>query len=196
MKRRLEIVRRATEIFERKGFTQTSFEDIASAVGLKREALYYHFKNKSEILYDIIKPQSDALVRGLERISVLDAPFERRFALAIENHVERFSPNYLEMAVAYREISGREMTKHLSELRKTWKAYEKLWIDLIEAGQRSGEVDPSLNAKVVGFAVLGLCNSLSSWYSPEGPITLAQLMDTFFKITARGICTGPVSQHG
>jgi AcrR family transcriptional regulator len=162
---------------------------------LKREALYYHFKNKSEILYDIIKPQSDALVRGLERIAALNTPFDRKFALAIENHVERFSPNYLEMAVAYREISGREMTKHLAALRKTWKTYEKLWIDLIEAGQRSGEVDPALDAKVVGFAVLGLCNSLSSWYNPSGPITLSQLTDAFFKIVAQGICTRPAPQQ-
>jgi len=37
MGRRSEILQRATEVFERKGVTHTSLEDIAREVGIKRE---------------------------------------------------------------------------------------------------------------------------------------------------------------
>ena len=40
MSRRMEILRRATEVFERRGVNRTSIEDIAKAVGIKREAVY------------------------------------------------------------------------------------------------------------------------------------------------------------
>ena len=41
MSRKREILRRAAEIFERKGVSDTSIEDIAKAVGIKREGIYY-----------------------------------------------------------------------------------------------------------------------------------------------------------
>ncbi len=39
MSRRIQILRRATEVFERQGVNRTSIEDIANAVGIKRENL-------------------------------------------------------------------------------------------------------------------------------------------------------------
>ena len=46
MDRRTEILRRAAEIFERKGVSNTSVEDIAGAIGVTREAIYYYFKSR------------------------------------------------------------------------------------------------------------------------------------------------------
>ena len=47
MSRRIEIMRRATEIFAKKGYAETALQDIADAAGVKREALYYHFRDKA-----------------------------------------------------------------------------------------------------------------------------------------------------
>jgi AcrR family transcriptional regulator len=191
MDRRSEIVRRAAEVLERKGIGPTSLEDIAGAVGVKRETLYYYFKDKSDILYNVIKPESDALLRGIELISQLPGPIEHKLLLAIESHLERFNPGYVEMSVACRALFSRERDPRLVELHKTWKDYEAGWVALIESGQKSKELAPEVDAKVVSFAILGMCNSLSTWYNPAGKVSIAELAQTFFRIAARGICVAP-----
>ena len=41
--RREEILLAAQELFHRRGYANTSLDDIARAVGIKREGLYYYF---------------------------------------------------------------------------------------------------------------------------------------------------------
>src|SRR6476620_8900185 len=44
------IVATAADLFARKGFGATSLDDIGEALGVTKGALYYHIKNKEEIL--------------------------------------------------------------------------------------------------------------------------------------------------
>lgn len=48
------IVNEADKLFYRGGYENTSFSDIANAVGISRGNFYYHFKSKDEILSAVI----------------------------------------------------------------------------------------------------------------------------------------------
>ncbi|GGK44045.1 TetR/AcrR family transcriptional regulator [Salinarimonas ramus] len=184
--RRTAIVRRATEIFKSKGFAHTTIEDIAEAVGVTREAIYYYFRDKAEILIEIIKPESDYLVWGLERILSLDVCSRKKLVMAVESHMMRFNPNYLEMAIAVRELNGTTRDPRIASLRLTWRRYTTLWIRLIEEGQSQGTLDRGLEPRLVAFAILGMLNSASSWFDPSRG-SIAQLTDTFVRLVATGV---------
>ena len=51
---RQRIVAAADELFYQQGYENTSFSDIADAVGISRGNFYYHFKSKDEILKAVI----------------------------------------------------------------------------------------------------------------------------------------------
>src|SRR5262245_8832316 len=51
---REQIVEAADDLFYRRGFEHTSFQDIADAVEISRGNFYYHFKTKDEILDAVI----------------------------------------------------------------------------------------------------------------------------------------------
>ncbi len=53
--RREQLLESARELFVRKGYRGTSTEDIARNAGLTKGALYFHFKNKEEILLALVK---------------------------------------------------------------------------------------------------------------------------------------------
>ena len=56
--RRAEIMDAAMLLFMEKGYTNTTTQDIVDKVNISRGLLYYHFKNKEDILYcitDIVK---------------------------------------------------------------------------------------------------------------------------------------------
>ncbi|MFT8244751.1 TetR family transcriptional regulator [Roseomonas sp. BN140053] len=186
-RRRGEILRRAAEIFGRQGVAHTSLEDIAAAVGLRREAVYYYYRDKTEILCDVIRPQSEALLHGMERLMALDAPAAARLALAIGSHLERFNPNYLEMSVAFRELSGQDPAPGLMELRRVWKRYEQHWVELVRQGQATGEFDPAHEPKMAAFAILGMCNGVSGWYRPDGGVAMADLVRSYTTLALGGL---------
>jgi AcrR family transcriptional regulator len=187
VERRAEIVRRAAEIFDRQGVSRTSLENIASAIGVKREAVYYYYRDKSEILCEIIRPHSEALLRGMERFNALGLSATARLSLAISSHLERFNPTYVEMTVALRELSGSNPAPGIVELRRVWKAYEQHWIELFRQGQAAGEFDAAQNPRLMAFAVLGMCNAVSGWYRPDGGIAMDELVRSYTAIALGGV---------
>jgi len=190
MSRRMQILRRATEIFERQGVAQTSIEDIAKAVGIKREAIYYYFKSREEILLEIILPQSKSLNLNLRGVIHADLTGLEKLRGAIAVHLDSYNPGYLEMSVMLRENHFFKDQRRLQELRHTWREYTDLWIDLIRDGQTRGEFDAAFDPKITAYGILGMCNWVSRWYQPGGDASIDQLIDTFFRLSSNGLTHG------
>ena len=52
---RREIMNAALDVFYQKGYSRTTFEDIASRINLTKGAVYWHFKNKPELLMELLR---------------------------------------------------------------------------------------------------------------------------------------------
>src|ERR1700730_18570267 len=75
----------ASELFARKGFGATSLDDIAEALGATKGALYYHVKNKEEILRLIYLTVLTASEEPLRRIVEAGLPPSEKLRRAIEH---------------------------------------------------------------------------------------------------------------
>ncbi len=190
MSRRIEILRRATELFERQGVANTSMEDIAKEVGIKREAIYYYFKSKEEILLQIILPQSRSLLMALRGVQATEASSSDKLRQAVSTHLGSYNPQYLEMTVMLRDKHFLQDQAGLSELRRTWRQYTAIWVQLIREGQAAGEFDPALDPELTANGVLGMCNWVSRWYSPSQNIAIEEVSQTFFALCLNGLATG------
>ena len=51
---RQRIIDAANDLFYRRGYNQTSFQDISDATGIPRGNFYYYFKTKDEILDAVV----------------------------------------------------------------------------------------------------------------------------------------------
>ncbi|MHC4731170.1 MAG: TetR/AcrR family transcriptional regulator, partial [Planctomycetota bacterium] len=49
--KRAEILRRAAQVFRRKGFHGAGMREIAKGLGMAPGALYYYFESKEDLLY-------------------------------------------------------------------------------------------------------------------------------------------------
>ena len=58
---RAEILRVALGLFTEKGFASTSTRDISEALGITKSALYYHFRNKDEIVTSLVQQRRHEL---------------------------------------------------------------------------------------------------------------------------------------
>ena len=186
--RRAEILQRATECFDRLGYANTTLDDIARAVGIKREGIYYYFRNRSQILLEIIEPQSLELVEGIAAIVNDTAPGPRdKFRAAIRNHLVRFDRYCLEMTVSLRDGRFDGEPEVRDTMVRIWKEYEAHWARLIAEGQDKGEFRHIGDPKMLAFAVLGACNWLARWYDPRKPVTIDELIDSYTELLSSGL---------
>lgn len=66
--RKKEIMEVALNLFLKKGFLETTTQDIVDAMKISRGLLYYHFNNKEDILYSLIIDYSEPVIQKIDKI--------------------------------------------------------------------------------------------------------------------------------
>jgi AcrR family transcriptional regulator len=184
------IVETAAELFARKGFGATSLDDIAEQLGATKGALYYHIKNKEEILRLIYLTVLSVSEEPLRQIVEAPLPPGEKLAQAIIHHTAVAANRSPAMTVFYREqhhLSG-PFAKEII-LRK--KAYERYFEQIIQEGQDAGVFSSDLDPKIATFGLLGMCNWLSQWYRPDGQYSPQQIAEMFVVMVERGLLAVP-----
>ena len=180
------IVDTAAELFARDGFGATSLDDIAAMFGATKGALYYHVKNKEEILRLIFLTVLTASEEPLHHIAEADlAPLEK-LRRAVEHQAAVAADRSPAMIVFYREhphLTG-PFSKEII-LRK--KAYERYFEQIVEEGQAIGAFKLNIDPKIVSYGLLGMCNWMSQWYRPDGQFTHQQISTMFASMIVHGL---------
>lgn len=186
------IVTVAAELFAHNGFGATSLDDIAERLGATKGALYYHIKNKEDILRHIYLMVLTASEEPLAEIAAADLPPAEKLSRAISHHVSVAANRSPAMTVFYREhphLTGpfaREIV-----VRK--KVYERYFEQIIEEGQAAGVFSRAIDAKIATYGLLGMCNWLSQWYQPDGPFSHQQIAAMFAQMVEQGLLMSPAS---
>ena len=180
------IVTGAAKLFAERGFGATSLDDIAEKLGVGKASLYYHVKNKQEILRLIFLTVLTASEEPLRRIAEADVPPREKLVRAIEHQTAVAADRSPAMIVFYREqfhLTG-PFAKEII-LRK--KNYERYFEQIIEEGQALGVFEPNADPKISTFGLLGMCNWLSQWYRPHGLYSPQQIADLFVNMVEHGL---------
>ncbi len=164
--RRAQIMEAAAALFRDQGFHETSMEDIAEAVGIKKPTLYHHVKSKAQIVawihdecYGAIGPP----LVGYLKSGMSPAQILRRVAIDIFSLLEQ-RPGYLQMFFEHhRDLDSRDRSRiakkrdqYFDDVRRT-----------IEIGNEANEFNVG-DPKLAAMAFFGMCNWGYQWYRPDG----------------------------
>ncbi len=180
------IVATAAGLFARQGFGATSLDDIGESLGVTKGALYYHVRNKEEILKLIFMTVLTVSEEPLRRIAEAEMPPAQKLERAIAHHVAVAADRSPAMTVFYREevhLNG----PFAREIADRKKAYERLFEVIIEEGQAAGFFRPGLDPKIATFGILGMCNWMSQWYRAGGTYGPEQIAAMFSQIVEGGL---------
>jgi AcrR family transcriptional regulator len=182
--RRLEILRAAGREFRTRGFAETGMREIAAAADLSAANLYNYFRGKDEILFFCQDNALDRLIANLEKGRRGKASATEKLRSVITFHLHCVLDE-VEGSAAHlltNSIPGLLQKRLLTKRDR----YEHGLRGLIAAGIRSGEflpTDPALTAR----AILGALNSTVLWFNPQGPLTPAELAESFAAYLTRGL---------
>ena len=188
--RRLEILRAAGKRFREQGFAETGMRDIAEAASLSPANLYNYFRGKHEILFFCQDHSLDRMIAALEKARRLRSSAAEKLRLVIVSHL-RCVLDEVEGSAAHLLTSALPPRLQRSLVGKRDR-YEEGVRQLIAAGARSGEF-VSCDAALAARAVLGALNWSVRWFSPEGPLTSAEIAEGFADYLIRGLLAKPVA---
>jgi AcrR family transcriptional regulator len=174
--KREQILDVATDYFGRYGYEETKWAQVADAVGIGSTALYHYFDSKEHCLYEIM---SRAVARVRERFDrvvsahpvwteALVELLVRAFDLSEKDVLERRVLLAEHGRVGIRRDLPREEAARAAA-RSQKRELEADWVAFLARGMQEGalpEADPHLLAR----ALLGLYNSVWSWYRPGGAL--------------------------
>ncbi len=165
-RRREEILRAALRAFREHGYHQTTLDDIAERLDVRKSALYHYFPDKESILYECHRESLGELERIVTESRTLAAPRER-LRHVIREHV-RVMTNTLEGSPLAFEVTALS-PKRREQVIASRDQYEREVRRIVEQGIRDGEFR-RVDAKVAAFAMLGAINWIARWYRPDGTL--------------------------
>ena len=102
---RQRIVNAADNLFYRRGYNQTSFQDISDATGIPRGNFYYYFKTKDEILGAVVDARIAELASMLSKIDS-ETNDARERLLMFSNILEHSRDNVIESGCPFGTLSS------------------------------------------------------------------------------------------
>lgn len=182
--KRTAFVEAAARLFEEKGYADTSIEDITDALGLSKGIFYYYWPNKRELINEIHARLMTLLNEQLDRILATTTSPERRLEEIIRNHIDVVINNKSLVAALMKESSYPE------EIVKDRRSYTDRLQELFDEGIAAGVVKND-DARMLTFAVLGLCRSLVQWYRRGGRLSQDEIKEAFVRFAIEGYAREP-----
>ena len=178
------ILQAAADCFGEQGYRATTLETIAERLGISRVTLYRYCPSKEELLIRVFERSIAIFQRDLRQICSQPIAPEEKLRQIIRHQVRLMADHRNFLTVFFSEESQlpQEIAKRARAERRV---YDGLIEDVIAAGVKAGRLAP-LPAKLVSFAILGMCNWLYQWYQPEGPLSADEVARNFIQLVEQG----------
>jgi AcrR family transcriptional regulator len=165
----------AATAFAERGFHATTTRDIAAQAGLSPAALYFYFRSKEEVLYQIATLALDFTTEvAATEAKGPGSPAERLTNLVRVLTIWHTYNSQVAHVVLYQ--SGALTTAHLADISVKQREVSQIVRQVITEGVESGDFDvPDTGAATI--AVLSLCLDVARWYRPGYRLTPQQLGD-------------------
>jgi AcrR family transcriptional regulator len=177
----------AATAFAERGFHATTTLDIAAQAGLSSAALYFHFRSKEEVLYQIATSALDFTIEvAATEAKGPGTPPERLRRLVRVLTIWHTYNRQVAHVVLYQ--TGALTSAHLADIAAKQREVSQILRQVITEGVTSGDFDVP-DAGAAAIAVLSLCLDVARWYRPGYRLTAAQLGD-FNSVAALRIVGG------
>lgn len=111
----------ASTLFLNKGYGNTSMNDIADALNIKKASLYHHIQSRTQLVYDIVNELETHLLDQFTQLKSLPCAKEQKkiFIQAVKNFYFDTDNCYLIIKLAH-EVSAEPMNQLANNFIQQW----------------------------------------------------------------------------
>jgi TetR/AcrR family transcriptional regulator len=172
------ILAQAAELFARQGFVGTSMNEVATACGMSKPALYHYVRDKSQLLFEIATTHVARLHALIEEVAAGDMvhPPPVDATAHVRRLIERFVLEYAGARHAHRVLT--EDVKFLEPADQA-RVLELQRQVVSSFAQAIAQVRPELIAadlhKPLAMLLFGMMNWMFTWLQPDGKLSHADM---------------------
>lgn len=173
-------------LFEQKGFSETSIQDITNSVGVTKGTFYYYYASKENLLMDIHLQYICDLLEKQKAIMQTVKGFRRQLSEMVALIVYDMKCRRAHGQVYLREM--RNLTaEHAETIEKKRKEFRLNATQVIADGIQAGEFQAHIDPDITCLAILGITNWSYEWFNPEGKLSVEELADQYIDLILYGI---------
>lgn len=168
--RREQIIQAAVACFARKGYHLTTMDDIVAESGLSKGSLYWHFKNKRDLLIKVMAWYFDQMAAEIEPVlaQIPDAVEQLKTILAMFTQVAASDDPLLNIFIDF-----YAETRHDAEVEqavhRVMDPYFDLIADVIQRGTDDGDLKP-IDARQMAAALMATFDGLFMYKKMLGDV--------------------------
>ena len=184
------ILSAAVREFSQTGYHKTSMDKIAITAELSKGALYYFFKNKSELFLTVVREGLDMLDRRTDRIRNSDLSHSEAIYRIVEAYVG-VCLDHPQLALIILNENMHNLDPELAErVRELVRVSVDHLVFLISEGMRYGYIR-KYNAELISMLFIGMLRSISAGVNDLRPVPgRSEVIDAMYGMVVNGICTG------
>lgn len=180
------LIRKAIDLFYHRGYADTPIREIGAKAGISNSLLYHYFKNKQEILFEIINTASQDLIATLLEIeNRISDPLECLREMLIA-HTVRFSiKRKKESKILVEELywlRGKQKDIIKNAQREIYGIYMRKHKQLETLG-----VLNEIDLTVLNFSIFGVINGFFRWYKEGGRMPKEAVAEEIVRFVFHGM---------
>jgi AcrR family transcriptional regulator len=178
------VIRAAAREFNRKGYHNTSLDDIAARLEVTKPTVYYYVTSKEQLLFECFVAGVEQIRAAFREVRDLAVPARERLNAVLRHYGEAVASEFGWCMV---RAEDQDLSPGMSRHIKTLKSEVDHGIRrLIREGVQDGSIQPC-DPKMAAFALAGALNWIAHWYREDRSLTGAQIADAFVTIFEAGM---------
>ena len=194
-KTRQAILASAIDIFCEKGYSKTTFDEIAKRINLTKGAVYWYFRNKPDIVAAIINEYVQKHVGALQNFITDDkTDFCDIINMVLFNN-EQMRTNikiykYLFFITCQMEWSEAIINKIQPAIEDTKRTTRQLFVEILKRLQNNGKIKTDIDVKMIGEILMTMYGGmLEGYFTKRLQYDLDKLVVDGFNLIYNGIKT-------
>lgn len=189
-RREKEVVDAAADIFYRQGYSETTVEQIANALGILKGSLYHYISSKEDLLFRVLEEVHEEVGEVMVRVLAEEGltPVQR-LRLYVREQVEYNARHVTRISVYYRDMEYLGADR-LAMIQGRRREHEKLLVGLVRDAQEQGEIPEELDARLSVACIFATIIWTYTWYRPGGRTRPPQLAEFCADFVVRGLAAG------
>jgi AcrR family transcriptional regulator len=194
--RRLQIFEAVAKAAVKRRVGNLSLDDIAASTGKSKGPIYYYFKSKGDLLYQMQMYAHDIVEEAVQ--TVLDdssLPVKERISKLIYSHSKAVLDHWMIWrfintdAMLYQADSRQQTTIH--RRRRRYVEMVSALIQEMFKDEGVTSIEPDVSARLI----FGIINSIPQWYKKNGKLTPEELSNYVANAVFSGFFSSDNSQN-
>jgi AcrR family transcriptional regulator len=184
-RRSQEVFEAAARLFAQRGYSRTSIRDLAEELGLQKSSLYHYFDSKEDLLHRLLDDIMEQALGRIEELCVQTMPPLAKLTAFMRFYTHVYAGDRDRLTLLVNELDclpPERRAQVVAKQRRYVAAIKGILAEMKDAGLL---VDLPLPALV--FAFFGMVHYTPKWFSPDGPVSPAQLGGIFEQIFCHGV---------